>query len=215
MKKFILLGPPGSGKGTIAERITAKFEIPQISTGEIFRREIAQQTEFGKEIEVMVAAGQLVPDEKVIEVVVKILKHETEGHGFMLDGFPRTINQADSLSKHLAEYDDAIDRVLYFNVPREELIKRLAGRRVCQGCRRTYNVNTFPSKIEGKCDDCSGEVIHRDDDKEETVVNRLEIYTERTMPLVEYYKNHGLLVEFDGTRPIEETVDGISKIIES
>ena len=215
MKKFVLLGPPGSGKGTIAERITAKYEIPQISTGDIFRREIAKQTDFGKEIEAIVAAGHLVPDEKVIEVVVDILENETHGHGFMLDGFPRTINQADSLAEHLAEYDDSIDMVLYLKVPREELIKRLAGRRVCQNCRRTYNVNTFPSKIEGICDDCGEIVIHRDDDKEETVVKRLEIYNERTMPLVEYYKNLGLLMEFDGTLPIDETVSEIAEIIEN
>ena len=214
MNRFVLLGAPGSGKGTIAERITIIYGIPQISTGDLFRKEIAGKTPFGMEIEKYVSAGELVPDEMVVNVVVEHLEAEYSQEGFMLDGFPRTLNQADSLLTHLAENGTGIDKVFYLSVPREEILKRLAGRRVCQDCNRTYNVNSFPSKIEGICDDCGGVVIQRDDDKEETVIERLDVYDERTKPLINYYAEKGLLIQFDGMRKPEELVAEIGALIE-
>jgi adenylate kinase len=211
--RFILLGPPGSGKGTQAERLTAQYGMPQISTGEIFRYNIANETGLGKKVKEYVSSGELVPDELVVDLVLDRLTQDDAAAGWLLDGFPRTIPQANSFSEHLTETGNAIDRVLYITVPRDILIKRISGRQVCEVCGKTYNINSFPTKVAGVCDVCGGKVKARTDDTEETAKNRIDVYEEQTKPLVDYYRNAGLLTEFDGTEPVDETYAKIEAIM--
>jgi len=212
-KRFILLGPPGSGKGTQAERLTAQYGMPQISTGEIFRYNISNETELGKKVKEYVSSGALVPDELVVDLVLDRLTQDDAKAGWLLDGFPRTIPQADAFTANLKETGSAIDRVLYITVPADVLIKRITGRQVCEACGKTYNINSFPTKTPGVCDACGGKVATRADDTEETARNRIEVYEEQTQPLVEYYRNAGLLTEFDGTEPVDETYAKIEAVI--
>ncbi|MDR2610062.1 MAG: adenylate kinase [Clostridiales Family XIII bacterium] len=211
--RFILLGPPGSGKGTQAERLTLQYGMPQISTGEIFRYNISNETELGKKVKEYVQAGALVPDELVVDLVLDRLAQSDAKDGWLLDGFPRTIVQADAFAANLTETGGAIDRVLYITVPKDVLIQRITGRQVCEACGRTYNVNSFPTKTSGVCDHCNGKVVARADDTEETAKVRIDVYEEQTKPLVEYYRDAGLLTEFDGREPVDVTYAKIEAII--
>jgi adenylate kinase len=187
--------------------------MPQISTGEIFRYNIANETDLGKKVKEYVSSGGLVPDELVVDLVLDRLTQDDAKEGWLLDGFPRTIPQADAFTTNLKETGSAIDRVLYITVPTDVLIKRITGRQVCEACGKTYNINSFPTKVSGVCDVCSGKVVTRADDTEETARNRIEVYEEQTQPLVEYYRSAGLLTEFDGTEPVDETYAKIEAII--
>jgi adenylate kinase len=213
--RFILLGPPGSGKGTQAERLTARYDMPQISTGEIFRYNISNETELGKKVKEYVSSGGLVPDELVVNLVLDRLTQDDAKKGWLLDGFPRTLPQADAFAANLKETGEAIDRVLYITVPKDILIKRITSRQVCEVCGKTYNVNSFPTKVPGICDVCGGKVATRADDAEETARNRIDVYDEQTKPLVDYYRDKGLLTEFDGTEPVDDTFAKIEAIINS
>jgi adenylate kinase len=199
MAKIILLGAPGCGKGTVAGRLVDELHIPAISTGDIFRKNLSENTPLGLKAKGYMEKGDLVPDDLVIDLVADRLREADAKDGYLLDGFPRTIPQAEALSGILAEEDTGIDKVFYINVPRDVLISRIAGRRVCGGCGKTYHVTNFPPKVEGICDVCEGELIQRKDDNEDTAANRIDVYERDTAPLADYYRKTGLLVELDGT----------------
>lgn len=204
MIRIILLGPPGSGKGTQAERIVEKYDVPVVATGDIFRQNIADGTELGKKAKSYMDAGELVPDELVIELVVDRLNRDDCKEGFLLDGFPRTVAQAEALDKVLKELNAELDKVLYISVPDEELIKRISGRRLCRDCGKPHSIASFKENDELKCDACGGELYQRSDDNEETAANRIKVYDENTAPLVEYYRGKGLLTEISGDKGTDE-----------
>ncbi len=211
---LILLGPPGSGKGTQAKLIVEKYGIPQISTGDMLREAVAKGTELGKEAKKYMDAGQLVPDEVVIGIVKERLQEPDCEKGFILDGFPRTIPQAEALDKMLEELGKKIDAVINIQVPEEEVVKRIVNRRTCRKCGAVYHLIYNPPKEDNKCDKCGGELYQRDDDKEETVRQRYKVYKEQTEPLVEYYAKKGVLYNIDGTKSIEEVFNEIDKILQ-
>lgn len=211
--KIIMLGAPGAGKGTQAKKIAAKYQIPHISTGDIFRANIKNNTELGMKAKAFIEAGGLVPDEITIGMLLDRIHEADCGKGYILDGFPRTIPQAESLTKALGDMGESIDFALNVDVPDELILKRMTGRRACLSCGATYNVDTSPSKKEGVCDVCGKELVIRDDDKPETVKKRLEVYYEQTQPLIEYYKKAGVLAVVDGTVGMEETFQTIVKIL--
>ena len=201
--KIIMLGAPGAGKGTHAKKITEKFGIPAISTGDIFRENIKNGTELGKKAKEYMDAGNLVPDELVCDLVVDRLKQDDCKNGYILDGFPRTIPQAEALTAALAKDDDAIDYALEIFLEDQAIIDRMSGRRVCKSCGATYHVVNIPPKTEGVCDECDGELIVRDDDAPETVKKRLDVYHEQTAPLIDYYKKQGILKVIDGSKGLD------------
>ena len=201
--KIIMLGAPGAGKGTHAKKITEKFGIPAISTGDIFRENIKNGTELGKKAKEYMDAGNLVPDELVCDLVVDRLKQDDCKNGYILDGFPRTIPQAEALTAALAKNDDAIDYALEIFIEDQAIIDRMSGRRVCKSCGATYHVVNIPPKTEGVCDECDGELIVRDDDAPETVKKRLDVYHEQTAPLIDYYKKQGILKVIDGSKGLD------------
>ncbi len=211
--KIIMLGAPGAGKGTYAKQITQKYGIPAISTGDIFRENIKAGTELGTKG--YMDAGNLVPDELVCDLVVDRLKQDDCKKGYILDGFPRTIPQAEALTEALKKQDDGIDFALEINMADEAIIERMAGRRVCKGCGATYHVVNIPPKKEGICDECGGEIVLRDDDAPETVKKRLEVYHEQTAPLIEYYDKLGLLNVIDGSKGLEACMADIYAVLES
>jgi len=211
---LILLGPPGSGKGTQAKLIVEKYGIPQISTGDMLREAVAKGTELGKEAKKYMDAGQLVPDEVVIGIVKERLQEPDCEKGFILDGFPRTIPQAEALDKMLDELGKKIDAVINIQVPEEEVVKRIVNRRTCKKCGAVYHLIYNPPKEDNKCDKCGGELYQRDDDKEETVRQRYKVYKEQTEPLVDYYSKKGVLYNIDGTKSIEEVFNEIDKILQ-
>ena len=213
--KIIMLGAPGAGKGTYAKKITQKYDIPAISTGDIFRENIKAGTELGKKAKGYMDAGNLVPNELVCDLVVDRLQQEDCKNGYILDGFPRTIPQAEALTEALKKQDDGIDFALEINMADEAIVERMAGRRVCEKCGATYHIVNIPPKKEGICDECGGNIILRDDDAPETVKKRLEVYHEQTAPLIEYYKNLGLLSVIDGSKGLEQCVADISAVLES
>ncbi|BAG07594.1 adenylate kinase [Finegoldia magna] len=202
--RLILLGPPGAGKGTQAKRVIEEFDIPHISTGDIFRKNIKEKTELGQKVEGLLAQGKLVPDELTIEIVWDRLDQEDCKNGFLLDGFPRTIPQAEALDEGLAKRGLKLDRVLNIDVDKDSLVKRLSGRRVCPSCGASYHIDNNPTKVDGICDACQTPVIQREDDKEETVLDRIKVYDSQTKPLVDFYNKQDLVFTVDGTLPIDE-----------
>ncbi len=212
--KIIMLGAPGAGKGTHAKKITEKFGIPAISTGDIFRENIKNGTELGKKAKEYMDAGNLVPDELVCDLVVDRLKQDDCKKGYILDGFPRTIPQAEALTAALAKDNDAIDYALEIFLEDQAIIDRMSGRRVCKSCGATYHVVNIPPKTEGVCDECDGELIVRDDDAPETVKKRLDVYHEQTAPLIDYYKKQGILKVIDGSKGLDTCFEEICGILE-
>jgi len=211
---IIFLGPPGAGKGTQAKILVEKYGIPQISTGDMLREHVAKGTELGVKAKEYMEKGQLVPDEIILSMVKERLSQPDAQKGFILDGFPRTVAQAEALDKMLEEMDKKIEFVLALIVPDEELVTRLTGRRTCKNCGMMYHIKFKPPKVEGKCDACGGELYQRPDDNEETVRNRLKVYHEQTAPLIEYYRKKGVLFEVDGSKSIEEITQQLINILE-
>ena len=211
--KIIMLGAPGAGKGTQAKKIAAKYDIPHISTGDIFRANIKNGTELGNKAKTYMDQGLLVPDELVVDLVVDRVQQDDCKNGYVLDGFPRTIPQAEALDKALAALGDKVDYAIDVNVPDENIVNRMGGRRACVGCGATYHVLFNPTKVEGKCDVCGESLILRDDDKPETVKKRLDVYHQQTQPLIDYYKNAEVLAEVDGTQPMDAVFQGIVEIL--
>ena len=211
--KIIMLGAPGAGKGTQAKMLADKYGIPHISTGDIFRANIKNGTELGKKAKEYMDQGLLVPDELVCDLVVDRVKQEDCNAGYILDGFPRTIPQAESLDAALGEIGEKVDYAINVEVPDENIVKRMSGRRACVACGATYHIVHIPTKVEGICDRCGKELILRDDDKPETVTKRLNVYHEQTQPLIDYYTNKGVLVEVDGTKDMNDVFDAIIEIL--
>jgi adenylate kinase len=212
--QVILLGLPGAGKGTQAARITEKYGVPHISTGDMFRSAIAAGTALGQEVKAYLDSGRLVPDELTIQVVRERLLQADAQDGFLLDGFPRTLHQAEALDGMLADIHRSLSCVLYIHVPQEVLLARLTGRRVCRDCGRAYHVVFQPPLQEGVCDKCSGVLYQRSDDTEEAVATRLQQYAQ-TAPLVDYYRERGLLRQVDGERTVDEVWSSVVRILES
>ncbi len=210
---LIFLGPPGAGKGTYAKRVVEKYNIPHISTGDIFREAIAKGTELGKKVQDLVNFGLLVPDELTNALVEERLKQDDCQKGFILDGYPRTLNQAQVLNEMLKKMGKELDGAIYFEVDEETVVQRISTRRVCSKCGKVYNVITLPSKVEGICDDCGGVLIQRDDDKEDIVRNRYKVYIEKTSPLIEYYKNQNKLFTLDSRKSVEEVMKILFNIL--
>ncbi|MEA4922411.1 MAG: adenylate kinase [Eubacteriaceae bacterium] len=210
---LVLLGPPGAGKGTQAVRLTKQYDIPHISTGDIFRENIKNGTDLGQKAQEYMSAGELVPDSLVIEIALDRLDRDDCKNGFLLDGFPRTVQQAEALDKYLEGKGTALDRVLDIDVEKDILVDRLISRRVCKDCGATYNVKGIPPKKEGICDVCGGQLQQRADDTEETVNNRIEVYDSQTKPLVDYYDRAGNIAHLDGSIGFEKLFDEIVKIL--
>ena len=213
MLRTILLGPPGAGKGTQAAKIVEKYHIPHISTGDIFRENIINGTELGKKAQEYMNRGDLVPDDLVIEIATTRLLADDCAEGFLLDGFPRTVYQAEKLDEFLAAHGSKIDKVLDIAVEKEELMVRLTGRRVCKACGASYHVVNIPPKKEGICDVCGGPLVQRADDNAETVANRIEVYEAQTMPLIEYYEKAGNIAHIDGATGLESVFADIVKAL--
>ena len=211
--KIIMLGAPGAGKGTQAKKIAAKYGIPHISTGDIFRANIKEGTELGKKAKTYMDQGLLVPDELVVDLVVDRLHQDDCKKGYVLDGFPRTIPQAEALENALNAIEQKLDYAIDIDVPDENIINRMSGRRACVGCGATYHVLFNPTKVEGKCDVCGESLILRDDDKPETVKKRLDVYHTQTQPLIDFYTERKVLVEVDGTQSMDKVFDDIMKIL--
>ena len=211
--KIIMLGAPGAGKGTQAKQISGKYQIPHISTGDIFRANIKEGTELGMKAKTFMDQGALVPDELTVALVVDRIQKDDCKNGFVLDGFPRTIPQAEVLDKTLAEMGEKMDYAIDVDVPDENIVNRMGGRRACVNCGATYHIVNIPTKVEGICDKCNSETILRDDDKPETVQKRLSVYHEQTQPLIDYYKSQGILKTVDGTRPMDDVFAAIVEIL--
>ena len=211
--KIIMLGAPGAGKGTQAKKIADLCKVPHISTGDIFRANIKQGTELGKKAKTYMDAGELVPDELVCDLVVDRIQQDDCTEGFILDGFPRTIPQAEALTNALNAIEQKMEYALNIDVPDENIIHRMAGRRACVGCGATYHVEFNPPKVTDVCDVCGEELILRDDDKPETVKNRLNVYHEQTKPLIDYYEKQGIVHTIHGTQTMEEVFSDIRKIL--
>ncbi|NLX61423.1 MAG: adenylate kinase [Tissierellia bacterium] len=212
--RLVLLGPPGAGKGTQASAIISKYSIPHISTGDIFRENIKKGTDLGKQVEAYMNKGLLVPDELVVSIVKDRLTKEDCKEGFLLDGFPRTVNQAEALDEELKNMNLKLDKVINIKVGKDILIERAIGRRICKNCGATFHIKFNPPKEENVCDKCGGELHQRDDDTVETVEKRIEVYHEQTKPLIDYYDKKGLLLNVDGSKPVEEVFNEIIASLE-
>lgn len=213
--KIILLGPPGAGKGTQAKSISREYNIPHISTGDIFRKNISEKTPLGVEAKGYMDSGKLVPDELTINLVKDRLTKEDCKNGFMLDGFPRTVMQAEALDAFLKERNIDIDAALLIDAPKDLIIERMTGRRVCSKCGETYHIMNIPPKVEDVCDVCGSALIQRKDDNLETVIERLEVYDKQTQPLVEYYRRRGKLMSVDGAKELHEVFEDIRDLLGS
>lgn len=213
--KIIMLGAPGAGKGTQAKRIADKWQIPHVSTGDIFRANIKNGTELGMEAKKYMDKGALVPDELTVKILLDRVAQDDCKNGYVLDGFPRTIPQAEVLDKALTELGDSIDYAIDVDVPDENIVNRMSGRRACVACGATYHIVYAPTKAEGICDRCGKELILRDDDKPETVQKRLTVYHDQTQPLIDYYGAKNILKSVDGTKDMEEVFRDIVKILEA
>lgn len=211
--RLVFLGAPGVGKGTQAEMVAAKLAIPKISTGDLLRTGVAQKTPLGLEAQQYMTRGELVPDKVVIGLVAEKISSSECEKGFILDGFPRTILQADALSDILQEQEVALDRVIYFVIPREEVVKRLSGRRSCSACSAVYHVDYVPPKQDGRCDECGAALVQRSDDKRETVESRLVVYEEQTSPLIDYYQKKQVLAELDGAGPVDQVQERLLALL--
>ena len=211
--KIVMLGAPGAGKGTQAKKIAAKYAVPHISTGDIFRANIKEGTELGLKAKQYMDQGLLVPDEVTIGMLLDRIHQADCNGGFILDGFPRTIPQAESLTRALAETGEAIDFAIDVDVPDANIVNRMGGRRACLKCGATYHVEFAPPKTENICDVCGAELVLRDDDKPETVQKRLAVYHEQTQPLIDYYKGKGVLHSVDGTQPMDAVFASITEIL--
>lgn len=212
--RLVLLGAPGAGKGTQAKMLIDKHGIPQISTGDILRKAVADGTPLGIKAKSFMDSGGLVPDEVVIGLIKERLQQADCKKGFILDGFPRTIVQAEKLDSILKELNMPLDSALSIDVPKEDLMKRLTGRRTCKACQQMYNIYFSPSKKEGICDKCGGELFQRDDDKEETIRKRLDVYEEKTAPLIDYYNKRGILRSISGSGTIEQIFKNVCSAVE-
>lgn len=210
---LILMGPPGAGKGTQAERLSKEFLIPHISTGDIFRKAIKEETELGRRLKEYLDSGALVPDDITIGIVKERIQNKDCEKGFMLDGFPRTVSQARALDESMKELKKELDRVIYISVSEETLVERLTGRKGCKKCGTVYHISFNPSKNNSKCDLCDGELYQRSDDTLETVKNRFKVYLDNTRPLIEYYSQKGILEEVDGNKSVKEVYKNIKKIV--
>jgi adenylate kinase len=206
---LIFLGAPGAGKGTLANLVSKEYRIPQISTGDLFRTAVKEGNELGRRVQGIMEKGELVPDSLTVELVKERLSKPDASGGYILDGFPRTVAQADAL----AEFQQ-IDAVVNFAISDELVIRRLSGRRVCRSCGAIYHVENMPPKVEGKCDACGGELYIRDDDKIESIQNRLRVYKKQTEPLIDYYRDKGLLREIDSSKSPERSLEQIKRILE-
>ena len=211
--KIIMLGAPGAGKGTQAKQIADKYSIPHISTGDIFRANIKNGTELGKKAKQYMDQGALVPDELTCDLVMDRIQQDDCKNGFVLDGFPRTIPQAEALDAALGKINEKMDYAIDVDVPDENIVNRMSGRRACLNCGATYHLIFIPPKVEGICDRCGSEIVLREDDKPETVQKRLKVYHEQTQPLIDYYKNQGILKSVDGTQPMDEVFKAIVTIL--
>ncbi len=209
---IIMLGVPGAGKGTISKELHEKYNLPHISTGDIFRENIKNNTELGKLAKSYIDTGKLVPDDVTINIVVDRLKREDCKDGFILDGFPRNIIQADGLKKALSANNKKIDVVILVDGDVDKIIKRLSGRRVCEKCGTPYHIETLRPKVDGVCDTCGGKIIQRKDDSEEVILDRINVYNEQTKPLIDYYKKDNLLKSVDGLAKIEDVVKQVEDI---
>ena len=212
--KIIMFGAPGAGKGTQAKMLADKYKIPHVSTGDIFRANIKNGTELGTKAKVYMDQGMLVPDELTCDLVVDRIKQDDCKDGYILDGFPRTIPQAECLDKALDALNDKIDFAVNVEVPDENIIRRMSGRRACLSCGRTYHIVYNPPKEEGICDECKKELVLRDDDKPETVEKRLKVYHEQTQPLIDFYESKKKLVTVDGTKDMEDVFADITAVLE-
>lgn len=213
--RLVLLGAPGAGKGTQAKKLIEKYGIPQISTGDILRKAVADGTPLGKEAKVVMDKGGLVPDSIVIGLVKERLAQADCKKGYILDGFPRNTSQAETLDKVLSEMGASLDKALSVDVDLDILMKRLTGRRTCKSCQQMYNTYFTPPKADGKCDKCGGELFQRDDDKEATIKNRLDVYEKSTAPLIDYYKKKGILKSVQGEGDINEIFSKVCAVLES
>ncbi|WP_338818576.1 Adenylate kinase [Moorella thermoacetica] len=211
--RLVLLGPPGAGKGTQAREINQRLDIPHISTGDMFREAIKRGTPLGRQAEVYIKGGRLVPDEVTIGLVQERLVQPDCRNGFLLDGFPRTVAQAEALDSWLSSRGERLDAVIDIEVPRDALLERLTGRRVCRQCGATYHVRYNPPAVPGKCDACGQDLVQRADDTEATVNKRLDVYNEQTAPLVNYYRQRGLLKEIDGSQAIPAVILAIGRAL--
>jgi len=205
--RLVLVGPPGAGKGTQAQFIASHLSIPKISTGDIFRYNVSTGTELGQQAKAYMDRGDLVPDEVTIAMVVARLQEPDSQAGFLLDGFPRTVPQAEVPRKLLAEWDTRLDVVLELVVDDDEVVRRLSGRRTCRQCGRIWHILFEPPARAGICDDCGGELFQRDDDREHTIRHRLDVYAEQTQPLIAFYADDGILLGIDATGPVEEITE--------
>lgn len=211
--KIIMLGAPGAGKGTQAKKIAEKYTIPHISTGDIFRANIKNNTELGQKAKTYMDKGELVPDELVVDLIMDRFQEADCANGYVLDGFPRTIPQAEALDKALAAKGEKVDFAINVEVPDENIINRMSGRRACVGCGATYHIKYNPTKVADVCDTCGEKLILRDDDQPETVKNRLSVYHDQTQPLIDYYARENILAEVDGTKDMEEVFSDIIAIL--
>mgnify|MGYP001103811817 FL=1 len=211
---IILMGLPGAGKGTQASEIVKKFPIPHISTGDMFRKAIKDETNLGKEAKSYMDRGELVPDEVTVGIVKERISEDDAKKGFLLDGFPRTIDQAESLNQIMSELDREIDAVINIEVPEEELMNRLTGRRICEKCGTTYHLVFNPPKVDGICDIDGGKLYQREDDNPETVSNRLSVNVKQSKPILEYYNNKGVLKNIDGSKDIDEVTNDVIDILD-
>nr|WP_297709323.1 adenylate kinase [uncultured Butyrivibrio sp.] len=211
--KIIMLGAPGAGKGTQAQMIADKYNIPHISTGDIFRANIKNGTELGKKAKEYMDKGLLVPDELTVQLLLDRVANDDCKDGYVLDGFPRTIPQADVLDAELTKLGDKVDFAVNVDVPDENIVRRMSGRRACLKCGATYHIEHIPPKVEGICDKCGSELVLREDDKPETVQNRLSVYHEQTQPLIDYYDKKNILKTVDGTKDMQEVFNDIVNIL--
>ncbi|HHO6447142.1 TPA: adenylate kinase [Staphylococcus aureus] len=211
---IILMGLPGAGKGTQASEIVKKFPIPHISTGDMFRKAIKEETELGKEAKSYMDRGELVPDEVTVGIVKERISEDDAKKGFLLDGFPRTIEQAEALNNIMSELDRNIDAVINIEVPEEELMNRLTGRRICESCGTTYHLVFSPPKVEGICDIDGGKLYQREDDNPETVANRLSVNIKQSKPILDFYDQKGVLKNIDGSKDISDVTKDVIDILD-